>query len=140
MIAPGSNDDFHFTVGTTNPDGVWDLWTKPSTWQNWDKGLKSASLDGPMVVGSVGQLIPVSGPATTFTVVALQPRHSYAFETRLPGSTLRVERAFSKDRTAFTHRVKFSGLSAFLFARILGPGFRMALPHTMAKLRTLAEA
>ena len=138
-IAPGTNRDFSYTVTTSNPDGVWDLWTQPVTWSKWDRGLKSATLDGAMALGSVGQIQPLSGPMSSFEVVEFTPKLSYAFETRLPGAVLRVERSFNADRTSFTHRVQFSGLSALVFARMFGPGFRQALPPTMQQLKTLSE-
>lgn len=136
--APGSNRDFSFTVATENPDQVWELWTTPATWGQWDRGLKSAEMDGPMALGSVGRIEPLSGPSSSFTVVAFDPKQAYAFETPLPGAALRVERSFNADRTAFTHRVRFTGLMAFFFASSFGPGFRRALPPTMRTLEALA--
>lgn len=138
-IAPGTNRDFSYTVSTSNPDGVWDLWTTPSTWSQWDRGLKSASMDGQMALGSVGQIIPLSGPSSSFEVVSFEPKNAYAFETRLPGAVLRVARSFNADRTEFTHRVTFSGFAAGAFARMFGPGFRQALPPTMRQLKALSE-
>lgn len=138
-IAPGTNRDFSFTVATSNPDAVWDLWTRPITWGRWDRGLKSASLEGTMALGSIGQIVPLSGPASQFKVVSFDPEKSYAFETGLPGSVLRVDRFFNADRTQFTHRVSFSGLSAFVFSRMFGQEFRRALPPTMRQLKALSE-
>lgn len=138
-LAPGTNRDFSFTVATSNPDGVWDLWTTPSSWGEWDLGLSSASMDGAMALGSVGQIIPRSGPPSSFEVISFDPKQSYAFETRLPGAVLRVARSFNADRTAFTHRVTFSGIGAGIFARMFGPGFRRALPPTMRQLKDLSE-
>ena len=138
-IAQGTNSDFSFTVVTGNPDGVWALWTDPATWGDWDKGLKSAAMIGQMRLGSTGTITPLSGPQSQFRVVTFDPKKSYAFETRLPLAVLRVARSFNADRTAFTHRVTFSGPMGFAFARMFGPGFRKALPPTMQELNTLAE-
>ena len=137
-IAVGTNSNFAFTVETTNPEGVWDLWTTPATWGSWDKGLKSARMDGQMALGSVGVIQPLRGPSSRFRVTAFDPGQSYTFETGLPGAVLRVERRFNADRTAFTHEVTFSGLTAFAFARMFGPGFRKALPPSMRALDALA--
>lgn len=138
-IAPGTNRDFSFTVSTDAPDQVWRLWTTPSTWGSWDRGLQSASMEGEMGLGSTGQIQPLSGPASSFEVVSFDPQDRYAFVTKLPMAELKVERSFNADRTAFTHRVTFSGPMAFAFARMFGPGFRQALPPTMRQLNTLAE-
>lgn len=138
-IAPGTNRSFSFTLSTSNPDGVWDPWTTPNTWEQWDRGLKSASMDGEMALGSVGQIIPLSGSSSSFEVVSFDPKQSYAFETRLPGAMLRVARSFNENRTEFTHRVTFSGIAAGAFARMFGPRFRQALPPTMRQLKALSE-
>lgn len=137
--APGTNRDFSFEVSTIQPDRIWDLWTRPGTWGQWDRGLTSASMDGAMALGAVGQIVPASGPPATFEVVSFAPKQSYAFETRLPGSRLRVERSFNSDRTLFSHRVTFAGPTAFAFAQLFGPGFRRALPPTMHRLNDLAR-
>jgi hypothetical protein len=139
QIAPGTNRDFSFTLPTSTPDQIWSLWTDPSTWGDWDKGLKSASMDGEMRLGSTGVIIPQSGPQSAIEVITFDPVQSYAFETRLPMAVLRVERSFNVDRTAFTHRITFNGPMAFAFARMFGPGFRKALPPTMQALNALAE-
>ena len=139
LIAEGTNRAFTFTVNTSSPDEVWRLWTSPATWGDWDKGLKSASLDGPMQLGSKGTIVPLKGAATSFEVVEFKPPQSYVFETKLPMARLRVERSFNVDRTAFTHSVSFTGASAAVFARMFGPGFRKALPPTMQLLNQLAQ-
>ena len=45
----------------------------------------------------------------------------------------------SGNNRAFIHEVCFTGPMAFLWAALLGPGFRKALPPTMEKLAALAE-
>jgi hypothetical protein len=96
-------------------------------------------MEGDMRLGSTGTITPLSGPQSAFEVVAFDPVQSYAFETRLPMASLRVERSFNAGRKEFTHRVTFKGPMAFAFARMFGPGFRKALPPTMDALNALAE-
>ncbi|MEL7466626.1 MAG: SRPBCC family protein [Pseudomonadota bacterium] len=139
-LAPGTNRDFSFTVATSAPDKVWRLWTTPSTWGNWDKGLKSASMAKEMALGPTGQTMPLSGPASQFEVTEFESQHSYSFLTRLPLAQLTVARSFNADRSEFTHRVRFSGPLAFVFARMFGTGFRKALLPTMRTLNAPAES
>jgi len=139
-IAAGTNRDFSHTVATVDPEHVWLSWTTPESWSRWDKGLRSATMDGgAMRLGSKGLIEPLSGPRSSFAVVAFEPGRSYAFETRLPMAVLRVERAFNADRTAFTHRVTFRGPAGLVFAQVLGSDFRRALPPTMDALNRLAR-
>ncbi|MGL4239446.1 SRPBCC family protein [Tabrizicola sp.] len=138
-IASGTNRDFSFTIQTSAPDRIWKFWTDPATWGDWDQGLKSASMQGSMHLGSTGQITPLSGPTSKFKVVSFDAGQSYAFETRLPMASLHVARSFNPDRSAFTHHITFRGPLAFAFARMFGPGFRRALPPTMRKLADLSE-
>ncbi len=140
-LAAGSNRAFSHEVTTTAaPDAVWALWTDASTWSQWDKGLKSASHKGPMAAGSIGQIMPLSGPASKFTVEALVPGQSYRFTTDLPLAKLTVTREIiGTSPTRFRHDVRFSGLMASFWASRFGPGFRAALPPTMNTLARLAE-
>ena len=97
-------------------------------------------MEGEMALGSTGQITPLSGPASQFEVTEFDPKISCAFVTRLPLAQLTVARSFNADRTAFTHRVRFSGPMGVAVARMFGPGFRKALPPTMRKLNDLAES
>ncbi|MEM9206964.1 MAG: polyketide cyclase [Pseudomonadota bacterium] len=138
MIAEGTNRNFSHTLETSNPDEIWRLWTTPSTWGDWDQGLKSASMDEPMRLGSLGEIVPHQGSVARFTVTEFSANQSCTFETKLPMAVLRVSRSFNVDRTAFTHTVSFHGVSAIPLSTVLGPGFRKALPPTMETLNRLA--
>ncbi|MFK7753381.1 MAG: hypothetical protein AB8B51_12610 [Sedimentitalea sp.] len=139
-IAAGSNRNFSFTLATDAPDQIWRLWTTPASWADWDQGLKSARQEGEMALGSVGQIVPLFGLTCRFEVVKFEAGRGYGFVTHLPLATLRVDRFFNGDRSAFTHLVTFAGPMAFLFSRLFGPGFRKALPASMIALSARAGA
>lgn len=140
-LAQGANADFRHTVTTTADRAtIWRLWTNPATWAAWDKGLKSAVSTGPLGPDATGQITPLSGPQSTFTITEWRGGESYAFETKLPFATLKVRRYFEAgEPTRFTHHVTFSGPTGGLWASRLGPDFRRALPPTMAALAAQAE-
>ena len=136
----GTNRDFQLTLSTSAAEAIWELWTSPETWSQWDRGLRDASLKGPMRLGSVGEIIPLAGRPARFEVTEFEPKRSYAFTTNLPlGSKLTVRRSFSESHRAFTHHVTFKGPISALFALAFGPGFQRALPPTMQALKQLAE-
>lgn len=84
-IAAGTDKAFDHEVTTTaDPKAVWRLWTDVSTWQDWDKGLKNAELDGPFETGARGKIIPLSGPSSNFEVTAVEATKSCTFVTSLP--------------------------------------------------------
>jgi hypothetical protein len=140
VIAEGTNRRFSHTI-TTQADAsrIWQLWMDVPGWKNWDKGLKDANVSAPLALGVRGQIIPLSGPAANFHVSAYEEGISYAFATALPLARLIVRRTIvGTNPTRFTHEVSFEGLLAGFWAGRFGPGFRQALPPTMAALAALA--
>ena len=125
---------------TASVPSIWHLWTDPDTWGAWDGGLKQARADAPLGPGVEGIVVPQAGPEARFTIIDWQPQRSYRFATRLPLARLFVDRAVVGEcPVTIRHSVWFEGLLAPLWSAILGPGFRRALPPTLARLVALAE-
>ncbi len=141
-MAEGTNRRFRHSVKTTAPRAaIWQLWAEPATWGAWDRGLRSAAASGPLGPGVTGTIVDLAGRRASFRITEWHPGEVYAFATRLPLARLHVRRAFLPGpATRLMHEVHFSGPLAPLWARALGPGFRRALPPTMAELVRLAEA
>jgi Polyketide cyclase / dehydrase and lipid transport len=142
-LAQGTNRAFSHSVQTSaTPEAIWTLWSDVTTWKTWDKGLKDAQMAGTFVVGSEGQIIPLSGPPARFKIIALEQGKSYSFATSLPGARLIVARSFvstAPNATVFRHDVSFTGPLGWFWADRFGAGFRAALPPTMTALARLAE-
>lgn len=85
-------------AGTTAPDEVWRLWTTPSTWGEWDRGLTSARLEGPFVVGARGEIVDRSGRTSTFVVVEVEQGEHATYEVRLPAARLVLRRSLTGHR------------------------------------------
>jgi Polyketide cyclase / dehydrase and lipid transport len=144
-LAAGTNNAFYYEVTTTAPaSAVWAIWIDVAGWGRWDKGLKSATLEGPFVPGARGRVTPLSGPRSGFVVREVREGVSYRFTTALPLASLSVTRTLTSSAngqlTTFRHNVSFSGLLGPFWANRFGPGFRAALPPTMTAIATLAEA
>lgn len=141
-LAQGTNQRFHHTQHTTAPpEAIWARWSDPSTWGEWDKGLKRAQLTGPFEVGATGTIIPLKGPKASFVIESVEPGGSYTFATAMPAAKLRVQRELlDGPTTTFRHTVWFDGPMAWLFSRLYGKQFRAALPPTMRELAALTEA
>lgn len=142
MIADGSNAKFRDSATTTaSRQAIWRLWTDPSTWQDWDRGLRGAEAASTLILGARGTIVSLSGRKTSFRVTEWSEHDAYGFVTALPFAALTVRRFFEPgDATRFTHEVSFSGPLARFWASVLGPGFRRALPATMSELARRAEA
>jgi uncharacterized protein YndB with AHSA1/START domain len=140
----GSTRDFSCTV-TTRSDRAhfWQIWTDVNGWPRWDTPLKAATLEGELRTGATGSLTTKNGQTSSFTITECQPMQSYTFRTNLPGATLTVQRSITCEhddgRLEFTHRVRFTGALAGVFAAMLGPGFMRQLPEVMHELQRLSE-
>ncbi len=141
-IATGSPRDFEFTLAIqTSRASFWKLWTDANTWANWDTPLQSAILEAPMQLGTRGSLITKTGQKSEFVISQFDNLKSYTMTTALPLGQLEIRRFLTEQngQLEFTHRVRFLGLSAGLFAALLGKGFMQELPVVMQNLKVMAE-
>lgn len=141
-LAKGTNRAFSHSVQTAvQPEAVWRLWSDPSTWCDWDLGLKDATLEGAFALGALGELTPRSGPKTQFRITAFELGQTYTFATALPLARLEITRTIlATDPTVFEHQVTFKGPLGGLWAQLFGPGFRRDLPPTMERIAQIVEA
>lgn len=58
---------------------VWEIWSHPQTWADWNPDVVSATLDGPFAVGTTG------------TLVTKQARHKIEFSAIDPGRSFTLE-------------------------------------------------
>lgn len=125
---------------TDRPEEVWRLWTTPSTWGDWDRGLVSARIDGPFRAGARGEIVDRSGRTSTFVVDVVEPGVRYAYHVALPGARLVLRRTLDRDRPGqVRHDVTFRGPLAVVWALVLGRGFRRRLPPTVEALLAAAR-
>ena len=70
-----SNRHFWHTVETTaSPETIWKIWVDVPNWEQWDKGLKTATLNGDFQLKARGQITSLEGRKTKFKVVAFWAR------------------------------------------------------------------
>lgn len=127
----------HTDSTTAAAPRIWQIWTDVDNWQQWDKGLQSATLNGPFVAGAKGSLLPDKGPRSTFTITEVVPGGSYRFETRIPFGKLVINRTlFEKEnKTFFTHTVTLTGP----LKKVLGKKYKVMLPDVLTTIKQLAE-
>ena len=138
-----SNRHFSHTLHTNvEPDKVWVVWNNVAQWKVWDEGLKDASAEGPLALGTKGTIVSLNGKKSKFEVVAFEAGKSYTFKTKLPMCGLFVKRSLTTKAgtTCFTHEVWFKGPLSAVFASLLGKKFRAMLPPTMQNIKQSIEA
>ena len=80
------------TVGgeiVATPEQVWALWSDAARWPEWNHGMESAELDGPLAVGAQARVrFKDSRRTVAFRVTELDAPDRFVDEGRLPGATL----------------------------------------------------
>lgn len=140
--AQQTNYHFSHTESTTaEASKIWNIWTDVPHWQEWDTGLKEATLDGEFNKGSKGKLIPDKGPKSKFIISELDEGTSYTMKTRIPLGWLIVKRRLEQQngQTLFTHEVEFTGPLKKILGNKLGKRYRAMLPKVLTKIKTIAE-
>jgi ligand-binding SRPBCC domain-containing protein len=142
-IAEGTNMQFRHAIAVNAPpDRIWALWMDVDNWSTWDPLIKESSSTEPLKLGVEGEVIPVKGLPSKFKIVSFEPCVKWALEASLIAAKLKITRSLVAQGglTTFTHEVEFTGFASSIFANLLGPGFRAALPGVMCKLAAHAIA
>jgi hypothetical protein len=141
IIAGGTNSLFkHSVTIKAPPERIWSIWMDVANWPTWDPLIKESSSAGPLNLGVQGRIVPKKGLPSRFKIVSFEPKMKWALEASLIAAKLKVTRSLTTqdDFTTFTHEVEFSGFASLIFANLLGPEFRVALPEVMSRLAAQA--
>ena len=90
---------------------VWRLLADVEGWVEWNDGIASIALDGPLAVGARFRMTPPGEPTLTSTIVELEPGRVLTDLTELDGVAVRVEHRLAPgpEATAVTYRITVSG-------------------------------
>lgn len=137
----GTWRDFEARTTCAEPGRVWQLWTAPHTWGEWDRGLAAARLDGEFRAGAVGTIVGLDGRESRFVVDHVDPGRSVRWHVPLPGARMELTRSLDAEgpRRRLTHRVRFTGPLSRPWGWLLGRRFKPMLGPTVDALVALAE-
>lgn len=97
----------------------------------WDRGLRSATLDGDFVAGATGRLVDTAGRTSRFVVAEVDGQaRRCVVDVPLPGAVLRLTRTLQDD--VARHEVTFTGPAGPVFALLLGGRFRRRIGPTLS--------
>jgi len=125
------------------PSAFFARWIDHETWSNWDTDTEWVRLLGPVAVGTRGVMKPKDGPRTKFFISACTPEHEYPDTTKLFGAKLVFAHWVTRNEEDGDSQpdiaVTIEGPLAFLWTRILGPGFRKSTQPSLDRLIALVE-
>lgn len=128
---------------TSHPSkAIYQLWADPNTWTTWDPDVAEVRFEGEPAVGAKGWMRPTSGPASTFTIVALRADRLATTTSRLPGAVLSFEHTLepSDKGSRISVTVSAQGPLSALWAKVLRKSFSEAAPRNIAGLLAHLDA
>jgi len=125
----------------TKPCEIFDKYKNISSWCEWDSDVKEASLEGEFKTGSFGVLIPTKGPKARFKLTEVTLNKSFTSQTKLPLCVMEFTHVLEDlgDSTRVVHSVSFSGITSFIFSRLIGKPIKRTLPETLKGLKSICE-
>jgi hypothetical protein len=129
-------------TSTAPAAGFFARWIHHDSWGEWSPDTEWVRLDGPVALGATGVIKPTGGPKTRFTISALEPDHEYTDTSFLPGAKLVFQHLVTErsGRTELDVAVSMTGPLAWLWARVMGGGFRESTKADLDRLVALVEA
>ena len=118
-------------------------WADMDTWPEWNLDTEWVRRDGPFVEGCTGVLKPRGGPKVKFVVERLVPDREFVDVSLLLGARLRFDHVVTSrpdGGCTVDVTVTMSGPLRWLWARILGNGFRASAQPDLDRLVNAAES
>lgn len=127
---------------TADPDAFFARWTDHDTWADWDPDLEWVRVNGPVRTGTRGVIKPKGGPRTRFVVSTCVPGREYTDTSTLPGARLVFRHTATPVHggTDLDVQVTLAGPLAWVWAWIMGSGFRKSVPAGLERLVTVVES
>ena len=131
----------HTEITTATPAQLWEQYSQPTQWPDWDHEVAAVTVDGPFEQGTKGTIKPTRGPKADFVFSEMTPNVSFTDVTRLPLTKMEFAHRINvvDGVTHFTHGVTMTGSLSPIFSRLIGRGIATELPKAMRTLAALAE-
>lgn len=129
----------HSVVLADSRRAVWEKLVNWHDWASWDRGMDWVKFDGPIAIGSVGQLKCKNGPKVQLRVTEFDYGNSYRSEFDLLGSKFIFDHSLIESEepgVELAFAIHVTGYSSVLFASVLKPAFEKALPEWMNNFKT----
>ncbi|WP_342801791.1 DUF1731 domain-containing protein [Nocardia sp. No.11] len=130
------------------PESVWSVLGDPEQWPEWNPGVRSVRMHGPVAVGATGDYLPNSQTAARvhgrfggpFTVTAVVPNRELSIEQPEPAGTMHLTwRLTPRDGgTEITQELRFTGTSAAAARAVVRPFIETDARVNFSRLARLA--
>jgi uncharacterized protein YndB with AHSA1/START domain len=132
-----------YTLTTeASAETLWQLLSDDDGWANWNEGIETIALDGPLAVGATFQMKPPGEDMVTSTVVELEEDRLLTDLTDLGDLAIRVAHKLdplADGGTSITYRVEVTGAAADTVGQEVGTAISADFPQVIAALAAAAS-
>ncbi|HJN37504.1 MAG TPA: polyketide cyclase/dehydrase and lipid transport [Gammaproteobacteria bacterium] len=123
---------------------IWPFYANLKAWTEWDEDIEYAWLEGNnFTQGTTGVIKPRGASKVKFKLSEVTKNQSFTNISYLPLTKMTFSHQLTDnldETTTITHQIEMKGLTAPLFAFIIGRQMKAKLPDAMKKLAQLAES
>jgi uncharacterized protein YndB with AHSA1/START domain len=128
---------------TASPERIWQIWSQPATWQEWNPTVESVRLDGPFAAGTTGTMRTKGGRTHAIRLRDVEPGRSFRLEaSAVPLSKFVFRCAVtpgSGGRTTITQGVTMEGPLGPVYSPIMGEQVAKSFEPILNGLAAKAE-
>lgn len=124
-----------------SPSTIYSLYSDVVNWNQWDNEVQYSELNGAFKAGSDGILKPIRGPKSKIVITDADLNQSFTVTSKLPFCLITFEHELveQEDVTEVIHRIKFTGLTRYIFGTLIGKQMHKGLSTTLKGLKKQAE-
>ena len=125
------------------PEAVWQVWSQPESWPDWNPDVESISLDRSLSAGSRGTMTTKRGGPHQVMIESVVPGESFwLVSTGLPGHKLafRCQVLAADGGSRISQGVEVRGPLGGLFSAMMGKQIAQSLRPVLEALSEKAES
>ena len=125
------------------PDTVWRVWSDVNHWPAWNPDMKASRLDGPMKLGTTGNIDTRSGGKHDVVVTHYEEGRSFELEsTALPGTKMAIRATISPSGSGsrITQGFEPRGLLAPIVGPMMGGAILKTFNSVLSGLKQRVES
>jgi uncharacterized protein YndB with AHSA1/START domain len=121
---------------------VWQVWSDPSTWHEWNPNVERMEMNGPFANGSTGVMHTPAGQHHQIRLTNIQPGRSFDLETKvipLTEFTFHCEVVPNAGGSTVSQSLNVSGPLGFVFSPLAGDRIAASFEPLLKGLADKAE-